>query len=428
MKKVLVVSYYFPPRPAVGGLRPFGLAKYLPEFGWKAVILTARLPGRPAQGIEVIETPYSDTFGLGKKILGLDSQQNIMSQIAQLKKRLHVESERSPLDFVLTTWGEVVAYPDAQRRWRARAVAAGNEYLGRESVDAILSTSSPPTSHIVARELKRKHRVPWVADFRDLWTQNHYYPYSRVRRAIERRLELQTLATADALVTISEPLANELGRLHKGKAIHVIANGFDPEDVNSPETALTSKFTITYTGNVYPGKQTPEPLFAALHELMTDGTVAPSDVEVRFFGPELLWLDRLAVGYGLSQQVKQLGVVPRDAALARQRESQLLLMMKWNDPGQKGVYQAKLFEYLGARRPILAIGGYPDVVNELLDETRAGASGSAPGELADILRSFYDDYRRTGRVAFRGDESRIGKYSQRQMANRFSEVLNSLSR
>jgi hypothetical protein len=428
LKKVLIVSYYFPPRPAVGGLRPLGLAKYLPEFGWEAVVLTAKLPGRPAQGVEVIETPYEDTFGLGKKLLGLDSQQNIMSQVAQLKKRLHITSEKSPLDFILTAWGAVAAYPDPQKRWRAHALRAGDECLRQGLVDVILSTSSPPTSHIVARALKEKHGIPWVADFRDLWTQNHYYPYSPVRRAIEHRLELRTLSKANALVTISEPLAQELASLHKGRPIHVVTNGFDPAEVNSPAAALTSKFTITYTGNLYPGKQTPEPLFAALRELVAQGTVAPNDLEVRFFGPELPWVDRLAERYGLRQQVRQFGLVPRDVALAGQRESQLLLLMKWNDPGQKGVYQAKLFEYLAARRPVLAIGGYRDVVNELLDETGAGASGLTPDDLAGILKRFYNEYREAGRVAFRGDDSRIGKYSQREMARRYAEVLDEVSR
>lgn len=428
MRKVLIVSYYFPPRPAVGALRPLGLAKYLPEFGWETVVLTAKLPGRPAPGIEVIETPFDDTFGLGKKLLGLDSQQNIMSQVAQLKKRLHITSEKSPLDFVLSAWGEVAAYPDPQKRWRAHALRAGDDHLGREHVDVILSTSSPPTSHIVARALKEKHGIPWVADFRDLWTQNHYYPYSPVRRAIERRLELRTLSKADTLVTISKPLAQELASLHKAIPIHVITNGFDPAEVNSPPAALTSKFTITYTGNLYPGKQTPEPLFAALRQLIGQGAVAPKDIEVRFIGPELLWIGRLAERYGLTRLVRQLGLVPRDAALSRQRESQLLLLMKWNDPGQKGVYQAKLFEYLAARRPVLAIGGYRDVVSELLDETGAGASGATPGELAGILKRFYNEYREAGRVAFRGDDSRIGKYGQREMARRYAEVLDEVSR
>jgi len=428
LKKVLVVSYYFPPRPAVGGLRPLGLAKYLPEFGWEAVVLTAKLPGTPAPGIKVIETAYEDTFGLGKKLLGLDSQQNVVSQVAQLKKRLRIKSERSPLDSVLAAWGEIAAYPDPQKRWRAHAARAGNDFLLREPVEAILSTSSPPTSHIVARELKARHQIPWVADFRDLWTQNHYYPYSPVRRAVERRLELRTLSKADALVTVSEPLAHELASLHKGKQIHVVTNGFDPEEVNSPASALTSKFTITYTGNLYPGKQTPEPLFSTLRDLIVQGEIAPEDIEVRLVGPELLWVDRLAESYGLRQQVRQLGLVPRDTALLRQRESQLLLLMKWNDPGQKGVYQAKLFEYLAARRPILAIGGYHDVVNELLDETGAGASGSTPPELAPILRRFYGEYREAGGVAFRGDETRIAKYSQRDMARRFAQVLDSVCR
>ncbi|MGB2582721.1 MAG: glycosyltransferase, partial [Dehalococcoidia bacterium] len=254
MKRVLIVTYYFPPRPAVGSLRPLGLAKYLPEFGWEAVILTAKLPHKSAPEFKVIETRYDDTFGLAKRFLGLDTDQNVMTQIAQLKKKLHIKSEKSVLDFLLAPWGEITAYPDPQKGWRSFAVEAGNDFLQQETVDAIISTSSPVTSHIVAKELKDKFGIPWVADFRDLWTQNHYYPYSPIRRVIERRLELNTLHKADALVTVSEPAAHKLGTLHKGKPIHMITNGFDPEEASSPNVDLTDEFTITYTGNLYPGR------------------------------------------------------------------------------------------------------------------------------------------------------------------------------
>ena len=109
MKRVLIVTYHFPPRPTVGGLRPWGLARYLPEFGWEPVVLTAKLPARPASGPRVVETDYSESLGFLKKLLGLDSDQNIMAQIAQLKTKLHISSARSPIDRLLAVWGEITA-------------------------------------------------------------------------------------------------------------------------------------------------------------------------------------------------------------------------------------------------------------------------------------------------------------------------------
>ena len=295
------------------------------------------------------------------------------------------------------------------------------------SIDAIISTSSPVTSHIVAKQLKDKHGIPWVADFRDLWTQNNYYPYSTLRKAIERRLELKTLHKADALVTVSEPAARQLGILHKGKQLFAITNGFDPEEVNSMDEGLTDTFTITYTGNFYPKKRSPESLFVALRILISEGIIDVKQVEVRFYGAEAGWIDKQAERYGLRDIVKQFGIVPREVALDKQRESQLLLLIKWNDPRERGVCPAKIFEYLAARRPILAVGGYDDVISELLDETRAGTCGPTAEEVKNILKELYREYQAVGKAGYKGEEDKINRYSQREMAQKFAQVLDSVS-
>jgi len=423
MKKVLVIAYFFPPRPAVASLRPSGLARYLPEFGWEVVILTAALPAKPDPHFEVIETQYHDCLGFGKKLFRLDSQSPL---IAQVKNKLKVKSERSPLDFILATVGGIMAYPDPQKGWRRFAVEAGEDILRQQNIKAMISTSPPETSHIIAKRLKDEFEIPWVADFRDLWTQNYYYLYGPLRKVIERRLELNTLATADALVAVSQPTADDLRSLHRQKPVHSIPNGFDPAEVNTTPRKLTDKFTITYTGILYPGKRSPESLFAALHDLITEGSMDAGDVEVRFYGLELGWIDKRAELYGLTGIVRQFGTVPREIALNKQRESQLLLLPKWNDAQQRGNYPAKIFEYLAARRPILAMGGFPDVVDQLLDETKAGVSGQTGEEIKALLLRFYKEYKSTGAVSYSGDEAKTNKYSHRQMAKKFAAILDSL--
>jgi hypothetical protein len=423
MKKVLVITYHFPPRPTVASLRPSGLAWYLPEFGWKAVILTAALPGKPDPNFEVIETRYHDCLGFGKRLLKLDSQSPL---IAQVKNKLKTRSERSPLDFILATVGGIIAYPDPQKGWRRFALEAGRDILRRQNIKAMISSSPPETSHIIAKRLKDEFKIPWVADFRDLWTQNYYYLYSPLRKAIERRLELNTISMADALVAVSQPAADDLHSLHKQKPVHSIPNGFDPAEVNTTPGNLTGKFIITYTGNLYPGKQSPEPLFAALYDLITEGSMNAGDIEVRFYGPEAGWIDRQAESYGLTDMVRQFGMVPREIALDKQRESQLLLLLKWNDTRRRGFYSAKIFEYLAARRPVLAVGGFPDVVDRLLDETKAGVSAQTGEDIKALLLRFYQEYKSTGAVSYGGDEIETGKYSHREMARKFAAILDSL--
>jgi len=390
--------------------------------------LTAALPSRPDPQFEVRETQHRDSpaLGWGKRLFKLDPEQNLMAQIAQLKKKLRIKSERSPLDLLLASIGEITAYPDPQKGWRAYAVEAGADILRQQDIKAIISTSPPVTSHIIAKRLRDEFKIPWVADFRDLWTQNYYYPYSPLRRIIERRLELKTLSAADALVTVSQPAVDDLHSLHRQKPVHSIPNGFDPAEVNTTPAKLTDKFTITYTGNLYPGKQSPEPLFAALRDLITEESMDASDIEVRFYGPEAGWIDKQAERYGLTGIVRQFGVVPREIALNKQRESQLLLLLKWNDPKQRGAYSAKIFEYLAARRPILAVGDFHDVVDKLLDETKAGVSGQTGEEIKAVLLRLYQEYKSTGAASYSGDEAEINKYSHREMAKKFVSILDSI--
>ena len=426
MNKVLIVTYFFGIGPTAAGLRPLGLARYLPEFGWKAVVLTPALPGPPDPHFDVVRTRYYDSLGWIKKLLKLDPEHTLMAQIAQLNRKLGIKSARSPLNFILAAIGEVVAYPDLQKGWRHLAIELGKDVLQQQDIKVIISASPPATVHIVAKELKEKFKIPWVADFRDLWTQNYYYPYGPLRRTMERRLELKTLSAADVLVTVSGPAAAELGELHRQKTVYSIPSGFDLAEFSNIAGNLTEKFTITYTGNVYPRRQSPEPLFAALRDLISQGDINASDIEVRFYGAQAGWIDKLANSYGLTAIVKQFGIVPRDIALDKQRESQLLLLLKWNDPKHRGVYTAKVFEYLAARRPIVAVGGFHDVVNELLDETQAGVCGQTKEDLKTLLVTFYREYKLTGAVSYAGSEAEINKYSHQKMASKFASILDSI--
>lgn len=428
MKKVLIVSHLLYASPRIPGL-----AKYLPEFGWQPVILTVPISGTSPHGpsddfakrVRIIETPYSDIFDLLKKLFGLDpSELPIIGK--RVRERLGITSKRASA--LLRLGGAIICYPDECKGWKDFAVKAGSEFLESEGADAIISSSSPVTSHLIAKELKTRYKIPWVADLRDLWSQNHYYPYGSIRRLLDRRLELKTLSIADALVTVSQPWAEELRTLHKVKLIYSITNGFDPEKLNDPPAKLIPKFTITYTGTIYAGKQDPSKLFAALQSLISGGTMDPKDIEVRFYGYKEGWLAREIEKYGLPNIAKQYGVMPRRVAFEKQRESQILLLLNWEDPRVRGWYPLKMFEYLAAQRPILATGGMGgDVIEELLDETKAGMYGSKVEDIKSILSDLYSEYRLKGEISYNGDRKKIDKYSYREMAKKFAKILNDLT-
>lgn len=329
------------------------------------------------------------------------------------------------LKFLYKYYREIAHYPDEEKGWKPFAVKACDELLQNEDIDAMISSSSPVTTHIIAKELKKKHKVPWVADFRDLWTQNHNYPYSPLRKLFENRLELKTLSMADALVTVSQLWAKELGMLHK-REVYTITNCFDPDKMSNEKANLTSKFTITYTGQIY-GKQDPSKLLFALKDLISRGAIDPKDVEVRFYGPVDGSLAKKTEKYQLSAIVRQYGTVPREVSFEKQRESQLLLLLKWEDPRERGWYSGKIFEYLAAKRPILATGGTDDVITELLNETSAGIGAHTVEDIKSALRKLYAEYKLRGKISYQGNAEKVNKYSYREMARKFAEVINTIT-
>ena len=429
MKKVLIITDLVHATPRIPRV-----AKYLPEFGWQPIILTTPSYIGHNLGINVeklvkqnrvIVVPYRNYLNhfldITKKIFGFNSQK---SNRRQADKQFGIGSPKtSMIRFLLRIVKEISYYPDQFRDWRKSAINVCNNLMLRENIDALISSSSPVTSHIIAKEFKQQHKIPWVADLRDLWSQNHNYPYSSLRNVIDRNLELRTLSQADTLVTVSEPWTKKLTLLHKDKKVYTITNGFYPEEsVNSPPN-LTSKFTITYTGQIYEERQDPSKLFAALRDLIKENLINPLEIDVRFYGNEVEWLTKETEKYGLTKIVKQYGSVSRKVAIERQRESQLLLLLNWEDTSEKGVCPLKVFEYLAAQRPIIATGGFGhDVIARLLDETNAGFYAQRDA-IKEILKEAYSEYKLKGEVGYRARTETINRYSYQEKAKMFAQIL-----
>jgi glycosyltransferase involved in cell wall biosynthesis len=426
IKKVLLIAYYFPPRPGSGSVRPMGLAKYLPNFGWEPLIMTVRLPGPVPKGVEVVETDYVDILGNFKGWLGF-------KQHLTLKKQLGIPvgkhgATRPLLSRVISRMRSVIAFPDKEVGWVKFAVQEGKRLLAKEDIEAIISTSPPVTAHLIARKLKAISGKPWIADLRDPWTQNHYKHYGVFRNFIERKLEIRTLSQSDALVTAHPFLVDRLKELKENKRICWIPNGFDPDSF--PKKQLQEKnhkFIMTYTGHLRRGTRDPELLLQTVSELITSGELKRTQIEVRFLGPFESWLLGYVEKYNLQDVVKIEGPVPMGEALRQQVESSLLLILTWDNPQEAHIYPGKVFEYLGAKRPILAIGGPGGVVKELLQKTQAGVHVSSLPDLRKVLLEYYRTYQTHGTIPYHAVEEEVRKYTQEAMADRFAQVLNEIT-
>jgi len=268
----------------------------------------------------------------------------------------------------------------------------------------VLSSAPPFTGHMIARQLAKVIGAPWVADFRDLFSENPYTIRPTWRLNLDRWLERRVLADAAACVTISEPLAAPL-RKH-GRPVEVILNGYDPADLptTAPEVSATAPVTILYTGTIYPGRRDPSPLFAAV------ATLGPlrERIQLAFCGQDLRGVQAAAAKHGVLDRLKLIPMLPYRAALQAQAEADILLLLLWNNPEEVGVLPAKLFEYVGAGRPILALGLETGAAAEIIRGREMGVVANDPAAIGRQLRSWVEEKTITCRIAGPAPEAKNG--------------------
>jgi glycosyltransferase involved in cell wall biosynthesis len=383
------------------------------------------LQEKPNDKFRIIETPSCNAIELFKEKFHLNPKRSFQEQMgipSIIRKRKKSFSTK-----IVKMFEAVISYPDIESGWAPFALAAAEEIIKSEKIDAMISVW-PITANIIAERLYKKHNIPWIADFPDLWAYTYAYSYGFIRRLFDIRLEKKTLKRATVLTTSSYPQEEILRKMHIGKPVQTILIGFNPDKVNEPPAELTKLFSITYTGVFYGKERNPSKFLIALSQLLSEGLMDSCDIEVRFFGPKEDWIEREIVQYNLEGIVKQYGNVPWAECLGKQYASQLLLHLNWENKKEKGAYSGKISEYLAARRPVLSVGGWGnDVIEELFTETSVGDYCPQVEDVKKSLLRYYVEYKETGKVSFRGDVDKINRHSYQAMAKKFSEILNGIS-
>ena len=443
-KKVLFIAYYYHHREMVASNRTHAIFDYLNQFGWDVTLLTVPPKNHPVLSLpNIIHAKHPLGF---LKIYFKFSKQDSWGLVDNKQTKNEYESHLLPrfIKKIFSSLGRVkwlsriavkiyslcslIYFPDLSSGWYKPALKAARRELQKNKYDVILSTSGPFTAHKIAEKLHSEFKLPWIADYRDLWSQRDYrsFAVSSERMWLEQKYESRIIQSADVLTTVSKPLADDLEQFHRKKT-DVIFNGFDPEKINSG-IKLRDKFTITYTGALYSKEsQDPTLLFTALSELINDRNIIESDIQVDFYGPYSDWLDEEISAFNLQNIVIQHGSVPKDEALLLQRSSQILFVLLWSAENGEGILTGKFFEYLGAKRPILATGKYCGGVSPVLEQTKAGYAFSSVDTLKTQLLEWYSEYNEKGFVEYCGVEDEVDKYSYREMARKFARLLDSLS-
>lgn len=395
-KRVLILAYFYPPKNDMGSLRPTKLAKYLPDFGWEPIVLTAQGEKKDG-GLE--EVP-------GVKVYRTKSAFSLVNPI--LKKSDRVGYWRYGLDNAL-------------------------DILKDTPYDLIFSTAGPMRINILASKIQKATGLPWVAEFRDPWTDNHYQKIkSRFLLSIEGQKEVRTMKGAELLTTVSQPWVDLISKRHGyAKKVIYIPNGFDPEDYDA-QAEKTDKFTMTYTGGLYSdnekGRRDLRPLFEAIAKLKKEAIVSKDDFEVRFIGSNRAHVETDAALFGINDLVRVYDRVPYGKSVQFQKESTALLMLSANIPQERAVYSGKIYEYLGAGRPILAMPrNSGSVVEELLENTNAGELCTSPQEAENVLRSWLTTFRQMGKLESRVAPESLIPYTWKEQTRQFASIFNDLA-
>ena len=421
MKKLLIISKNHNAKESSGSNRIRGFSKYLGEFGWEPIILTVDIETPEHFTYKVYATDYYNVIDEWKKKLGMNINTSVKNQIQSIK----YEKNNRYFQFLFTLWQDIFCNPDEYKRgWYPYAIEEGDKIISNNGIDAILSSSPPPTCHLIASKLSKKHKLPWIADYRDLWTQYHYYPYSKVRRFIDNKLERKLLSDTVAITAVSEIFSKELKKLVSKKNIYTVENGFNPLISSYKNLEPSDMFNIVYTGNLYQGKRDPEILFLALKELIEENKIEKTKLKVDFYGNDQDWLKKDIKKFNLVKEVFLYGPISREESIKQQRKAQILLLQTINDPRDAGVIPGKLFDYFAAQRPILSIGHKDSIIKKILAKTNAGVHVSEIYEVKNNIKKYYEDYISNNIVNYNGIESEINKYSHKEMALKMSKVLN----
>ena len=431
MKRVLIITYYWPPSGGSGVQRWLKMSKYLPENGWGPVIYTTKNAEYPivdsslekdvAPDLEVIRRPIFEPYDYYKKFLGIKKEETVKMGFIEEKEKKHGWKES------ISLWirGNLFI-PDARCWWVKPSVRYLKSYLKEHPVDAIISTGPPHSMHLIAMKLKEELGIPWIADFRDPWTEIDYYDDLHLTRWADRkhhRLEREVLEKADKVVTVAPDGAKRLGRLGN-RNVRTIYNGFDRDDDAQTPVSISDTFTLTYLG-VLSKIQNPEQFWQVLGELVKEDEEFSKKLKIKLIGQIDNSVIRSIEEQGLSGYVALSPYVPHDQVSEVHRSSTLLLLflMPDSEPRAKGLLTGKLFEYMASGRPILCIGPEDGDAAHILKETHAGQTVNFEDKkkMKEVIKDLYQKYLKNGLPSNESQE--VEKYSRRALTGEYGKLL-----
>ncbi len=430
MKKVLIITYYWPPSGGGGVMRWLKMSKYFPELGWQPVIYTPENPDPSVTDyslleeihpdIKTIKTPIWEPYEIYRKITGKQKEE---------KFKAGYISEASSGD-----WKNKLSVfirgnffiPDPRKFWIKPSVKFLSEFLKSNHVDLIVTTGPPHSMHLIGSGLKKLFNTPWIADFRDPWTDIDFYSHLRLSAWADKKhhsLESQVLNTADHIVTVSPGCAKGLqGKTYK--PVSIIYNGFDPEDFTELTACQDDHFSITHFGS-FNKYRNPPSLWKALNSLSKENQEFKNQLRIQLIGQTDSSVLKDIENHGLSNNLLLIDHLPHKEGIDHLAKSQILLLPINNTPNASGILPGKMFEYMAVNRPILAIGPANADFIKIIEDTNSGEAVNFDDleKIKSILSNYFRLYQQK-KLHIKGDSYK--QFSRKELAKKFIALTENL--
>ncbi|MDN3673987.1 glycosyltransferase family 4 protein [Flavobacterium branchiarum] len=423
-KKLLIITYYFPPAGGPGVQRWLKFVKYLPEFGVQPIVYVPENPTYPIVDEGLVKEVSDQVIVIKNKIIepyqlasffSKNKTKKIASGIFPNKKK------QSFLDKVFLWVRGNLFIPDARVLWVKPSVSFLEKYIVENNIDTIVTSGPPHSLHLIGLELKEKLDIKWFADFRDPWTTIGYHKSLRLSSYAakkHKKLEHQVLNAADTILVTSKTTKAEFQEI-TSKPIEVITNGYDVENVE--KQTLDAKFTLAHIGS-FLSERNPLFLWECLVELLQEIPEFKQHLEIKLIGAVSQEVLDTITKYKLDNYLNYLGYVSHTEAIAHQKKSQVLLLIEINSEDTKSIIPGKLFEYMVSNRPIIAIGPKGSDFSDIITQTNTGVffDYSEKMKLKSVILDFYNQFLE-GKLQANGVG--LQQYSRKNLTKQLAQLI-----
>ncbi|MBQ4821913.1 glycosyltransferase family 4 protein [Aquimarina sp. MMG016] len=424
MKKILIITYYWPPAGGPGVQRWLKFVKYFRDFDVEPIVYIPENPTYPLEdasllsevpeGIKIISYPIFEPYRFAQLFSRKETKTISKGIIAGKEKQSLIQR------FLLYIRGNFFI-PDARKFWVKPSVKFLKSYIKENDIRTIITTGPPHSVHLIGEELKSQLSVSWVADFRDPWTTIGYHDQLKLsKKSIKKHktLEKEVLNKADHIVVTSFTTQKEFQEI-TDKQISVITNGYDQEEV--AEVDLDAKFTVSHIGSLLSGRN-PKNLWKALYDLTNENNAFAEAFQLQLVGAVSDDVLASIKASGLEAFLELKGYVSHTRAIEIQRSSQVLLLIEIDTEETRCIIPGKLFEYMVSKRPILAIGPKGADISRLIIETNSG-NFFEYREYEDIKMKLLQYFEKYKEGKLKSEVTGIEKYSRRELTRELAKVL-----